>query len=263
MAKFFPMFSGSHGNATYVGGSSGGVLVDVGVSFKRIKQSLSQAGISLNDVKAVLITHEHNDHIKGLKVLLKNCPVPIIASRDTIYALEFSGAINYDTPRIYIDELEEYLLENMTIKRYSTSHDCKGSSCYTIGIGSETKTAVCTDLGVMSDEILDALSGCQLVMLESNHDPVMLRLGPYPPELKIRIGSDCGHLPNAVCAQTLATLYEKGTTRFVLAHLSETNNTPEKAASAARAALMDKGAVENSDYILYVAEKEGSRVIPL
>lgn len=263
MAKFFPMFSGSEGNATYVGGAFGGVLVDVGVSFKRIKNSLSGAGISLDQVKAVLITHEHNDHVKGLKVLLKNHPVPVIASRDTIYSLEFSGVINYDTPRIYIDELEDYLLEDMTIRRYATSHDCKGSSCYTVSIGADIKTAVCTDLGIMTDEIADALSGCQLVMLESNHDPVMLRLGPYPAELKIRIGSDRGHLPNAVCAQTLATLYEKGTTRFVLAHLSETNNTPEKAAAATRAALMDKGAVENSDYILYVAPKEGSRVIPL
>lgn len=263
MAKFFPMFSGSEGNATYIGGAFGGVLVDVGVSFKRLKNSLLGAGIALEDIKAILITHEHNDHVKGLKVLLKNHPVPVIASRDTIYALEFAGIIGYDTSRIYIDELEEYQLADMVIRRYPTSHDCKGSSCYTVGLGAELKTAVCTDLGIMTDEIVNALSGCQLVMLESNHDPVMLRLGPYPPELKIRIGSDRGHLPNAVCAQTLAMLYEKGTTRFVLAHLSETNNTPEKAASAARAALMDKGAVENSDYILYVAEREGSRVIPL
>lgn len=263
MAKFFPMFSGSEGNATYIGGADGGILIDAGVSFKRLKNSLLGAGIALDEIKAVLITHEHNDHVKGLKVFLKNRHVPVIASRDTIYALEFAGIISYDAPRIYIDELNEHLLDDMVIKRYPTSHDCKGSSCYTVSLGKEVKTAVCTDLGIMTDEIINALCGCQLVMLESNHDPVMLRLGPYPPELKIRIGSDRGHLPNAVCAQTLATLYEKGTTRFVLAHLSETNNTPEKAASAARAALMDKGAVENSDYILYVAEREGSRVIPL
>lgn len=263
MAKFFPMFSGSDGNATYIGASDGGILVDAGVSFKRLKNSLTCAGIDINSIKAVLITHEHNDHIKGLKVLLKNVPVPVIASRDTIYALEFAGAIAYDTPRIYIDELEEYTVGSMTVRRYPTSHDCKGSSCYKVKIGEDSSVAVCTDLGIMTDEIKNALSGCSLVMLESNHDPVMLRLGPYPPELKLRIGSDHGHLPNAVCAQTLSDLYEKGTTRFVLAHLSEANNTPEKAASAARAALMDKGAVENEDYILYVAEKEGGRVIPL
>ena len=115
----------------------------------------------------------------------------------------------------------------------------------------------------MSEDIKNLLKGSSLVMLESNHDPVMLRLGPYPAELKLRIGSNHGHLPNAVCAETLAELYEAGTNRFVLAHLSEQNNTPEKAASATRAALMDKGAVENEDYILYVAEKEGRRVISI
>lgn len=262
MAKFFPMFSGSKGNSTYVGDGNGGLLVDVGVSFKRINDALASAGLSPEDVKAILITHEHNDHIKGLKVFLKKHPVPVIASRDTIYALEFSGALSYDSPRVYIDECSEYALDGMRICRFATSHDCVGSGGYVVSTG-EIKVAVCTDLGIMTEEIKAQLSGCDLVMLESNHDPVMLRMGPYPAELKIRIGSDKGHLSNAVCAQTLAELYEKGTRRFVLAHLSEENNTPEKAASATRAALIDKGGVENRDYILYVAPPEGRRVIPL
>ncbi len=262
MAKFYPMFSGSDGNATYIGNADGGVLVDAGVSFKRIKTALAEGGISLSDIKAVLITHEHSDHIKGLKILLKNLSVPVIASRDTLYALEFAGAITFDTPRIYIDELEEYTAGSIKMRRFSTSHDCKGSSCYRLSLG-ETDVAVCTDLGVMTDDIKNAFAGCALVMLESNHDPVMLRMGPYPAELKVRIASDQGHLSNGVCAETLACLYERGATRFVLAHLSEANNDPEKAASLTRAALMDKGAVENRDYILYVAKKEGNRVIPL
>jgi phosphoribosyl 1,2-cyclic phosphodiesterase len=125
------------------------------------------------------------------------------------------------------------------------------------------KTAVCTDLGVITPDLIQAFAGANIVMLESNHDPVMLRLGPYPPELKLRVGSDKGHLPNALCAETIKALYEMGTNRFVLAHLSEVNNTPEKAASAVRAALMDIGAIENSDYILYVAPPQGKRVIPI
>ncbi len=263
MAKFFPMFSGSDGNATYIGNSVGGVLVDVGVSFKRIKNSLVSAGLTLEDVKAILITHEHNDHIKGLKVFLKNRTVPIVASRDTVYALEYAGAISYDTPRIYIDETPSADFDGIKVSRFPTSHDCAGSSGYVVELDGETKTAVCTDLGVMTDEVFAAISGAQTVLLESNHDPVMLRLGPYPAELKLRIGSDKGHLSNAICADTLAKLYEKGAVRFILGHLSEINNTPEKAAASARAALIDKGAKENSDYILYVAPKEGSRVISI
>ncbi len=263
MAKFYPMFSGSDGNSTYIGNSEGGVLVDAGVSFKRIKHALQDGGISLSDIKAVLITHEHSDHIKGLKILLKNISVPVIASRDTIYALEFAGAINFDTPRIYIDELGEHTIGTFKFKRFPTSHDCKGSSCFRVSLDAETDVAVCTDLGIMTEEIKTAFAGCRLVMLESNHDPVMLRMGPYPAELKVRIASDHGHLSNGVCAETLAHFYTQGTTRFVLAHLSEANNDPEKAASLTRAALMDKGAAENRDYILYVARKEGNRVIPL
>lgn len=257
------MFSGSEGNATYIGGAGGGVLVDVGVSCKRMKAALQNANIPLTDIKAVLITHHHNDHIKGLKVFLKNSTIPIIASRDTIYALEFLGIIDSAYPRIYIDEEETATLGDMEISSAKTSHDCLGSSCFSITIGKEQKVAVCTDLGIVTDEVKALLKGSALALLESNHDPVMLRLGPYPAELKLRISSNEGHLSNAVCAETLSELFETGTNRFVLAHLSEQNNTPEKAASATRAALMDKGAVENEDYILYVAPKEGNRVITI
>ena len=263
MAKFFPMFSGSEGNAAYIGGADTGVLVDVGVSYKRIKASLLAADIPLSYIKAVLITHHHNDHIKGLKIFLKNHPVPLVASRETVYALEFQKVIEKDHPRIYIDDVKEASFGNLVITSAPTSHDCPGSRCFAIKIGDEQKVAVCTDLGVMTDDIKSLLCGSSLVMLESNHDPVMLRLGPYPAELKLRIASNEGHLSNAVCAETLTELYLSGTNRFVLAHLSKQNNTPEKAAAAARAALMGRGAVENEDYILYIAETEGKRVISI
>lgn len=263
MAKFFPMFSGSKGNSTYIGSASGGILVDVGVTFKRIKAALCAGNIPLENIKAILITHEHNDHIKGLKVFLKNRKIPVVASRATLYALEYAQVISYDTPRIYIDETEEYTVSGLKIRRFATDHDCIGSSGYTVTINDGIKTAVCTDLGVMTEEIKTVLSGCDIVLMEANHDPVMLRQGPYPSELKLRISSDKGHLSNAVCAETLAYLYSGGTTRFVLGHLSEKNNTPEKAASAVRAALMDLNATENRDYLLYVAAEEGNRVIPI
>ncbi len=262
MAKFYPMFSSSKGNCTYIGNASGGLLVDAGVSFKRIKENLEEHDISLGNIKAVLITHEHNDHIKGLKVLLKKTGVPVIASRDTAYALEFHNIIDDCTPRVYIDDIDEYKLGEFIVRRFPTSHDCIGSSGYSIKLSDELKVAVCTDLGIVTDEVSSALSGCDLVMLESNHDPVMLRLGPYPPELKIRVSGDKGHLSNTVSAELIGRLYKSGTRRFVLAHLSENNNTPEKAESAARAALLDAGA-KNNDYILYVAPPEGGRVISI
>ena len=262
MAKFFPLFSGSKGNSTYIGGANGGVLVDAGVAFKRIQTALESANIPLDSIKAVLITHEHIDHVKGLKVLVKKLNIPVVASKQTITALINSGTLTDQTNLVYIDETKSFNVEDITVTRFATSHDCKGSSGFNVTV-SNIKTAVCTDLGVVTPEVISALKGLDIVMLESNYDPTMLRLGPYPPELKLRISSAEGHLSNAVCAQTVAELYKEGTRRFILGHLSENNNTPEKAASAVRAALIDLGAIENSDYILYVAPKEGSRVIPL
>ena len=262
MAKLYPMFSSSKGNCTYVGGARGGILVDAGVSFKKIETALTKGRITLEDIKAIAITHEHADHISGLKVLLKHINVPIIASRDTIYALEFLKIINDETPRIYADENEVISIEDITICRFATNHDCKGSSGYTFKIAQDVKMAVCTDLGGMTEEILENLKESNIVMLESNYDPVMLRMGPYPPELKLRVGGENGHLSNAVCADTVAKLFKMGCNRFVLAHLSENNNTREKAGSATNAALFDAGAKEN-DYILYIAPKQDGKVIAL
>ena len=263
MAKFFPIFSSSSGNSTYIGDGKGGVLVDVGVSYRRIKDALSAKSININSVKAVLITHEHTDLVKGLKTFLKNHKVPVIASRDTVYALEFHGMIDSDTHIVYIDEQKDFCLDGMLINGYPTSHDCIGSSCYTVSLGSGVKTAVCTDLGVMTEEIKNGIKGSDIILIEANHDPVMLRLGPYPPELKLRIASDKGHLPNAACAETAAELYALGTRRFVLGHISEHNNTADKASSAVRAALMDKNAKQDEDYLLYIAKKEDNQVIPI
>ena len=262
MAKFLPMFSSSSGNCTYIGNASGGLLVDAGVSFKRITEALCCEGIPLQNIKAVLITHEHTDHIKGLKALLKKVKVPVIASRDTVYALEFGEIIDDSVERVYIDETQECEVCGFKVSRFATSHDCKGSSGYTVQISEDIKVAVCTDLGKVTEQVFESLSGCNLVMLEANHDPVMLRLGPYPPELKLRIGSDEGHLSNAVSAELSARLFKNGTRRFVLAHLSEKNNTPDKAESAVRAALIDAGAKDN-DYILYVAPPHNGRMINL
>ena len=262
MAKFYPMFSGSKGNATYIGTAEGGVIVDVGVSAKRMCAALCSADITLDKVDAILITHEHSDHVRGLKTFLKKTGATLIASRKTLSVLKDMGLIEENTNIIYADEAEEISVKDMKIKRFATSHDCEGSSGYTISFG-KTKTAVCTDTGILTDEIRENLEGSKLVLLESNHDPVMLRLGPYPPELKVRIGSEKGHLANADCAAEIKRLYSLGTTHFVLAHLSENNNTTEKASSATRAALMDLGANINQDYILYVAPPEDGKVISL
>ena len=143
----------------------------------------------------------------------------------------------------------------MFVKSFRTSHDCRESNGYRIEMPDGRSIAVATDLGEMTGEVLSAITGCDLVMLESNHDVDMLREGSYPYVLKQRILSRYGHLSNDVCAQTLASLVKKGTTRFVLGHLSLENNLPELAYETSLRALRLEGAKEGRDYTMCVAPR--------
>ncbi len=262
MAKFCPLFSGSKGNCTYIENGNAALLVDAGVSFKRIREALEVRELDITKIKAVLITHEHGDHVSGLKTLLKKLAIPVIASRDTVYSLEFHKILTDKNERIYIDDTNSLELSGFRVTRFATSHDCVGSSGYRIQLSDELTVAVCTDLGIVTDCVRSGVMGADLVMIESNHDPVMLRLGPYTPDLKLRVSGVRGHLSNAVAASLCGELFKNGTRRFVLAHLSENNNTPEKAEAAVKASLFSAGA-RDGDYILYIAPTEGGRIISL
>lgn len=262
MAEFCPLFSGSTANCTYIGGTFGGILVDVGCSFRSLKTECEAKNIDLSAVKAILITHSHSDHVKGLKTTLKNLKVPVIASAETLASLIEDnifpeGALPFEIGGEAAD------INGVEVRFFSTSHDAVGSGGYTFILPNEYKISVCTDLGIVTDGVRNAISGSNLVMLESNHDLKMLKSGPYPPELKMRIMSDMGHLSNIAASAELKALLKGGANRFVLAHLSKENNLPHLAASAARASLLDLCAKENEDYILKVASPKNNGVIYL
>ena len=252
MSKICPLFSGSTGNSTYIGTEKGGILIDAGGSFKSISAAMEKAGSSYEDVKALIITHQHDDHIKGIRPFLNKTKADLIASSKTLEALAFSDKIPAGIKTIPIEE-KPTEISGIIINRFATSHDCEGSSGYTFILPDGKKFSLCTDLGYVSDEIRKELMGSFAVLLESNHDIEMLKRGPYPPMLKVRILSDKGHISNAACAAELGGLLKSGTTRFILGHLSRTNNTPSLAKSSAEAALMDLGAENGKDYILSVA----------
>ncbi len=262
MSRFCPLFSGSSGNSTFIGTSQYGILVDIGCSYKCTCAALLERNISPEDICAVAVTHTHSDHTGGLKTFLKKHPVPVIASRITLDALLESGIITENHPTICADEGEVTVCD-IKIKKIPTSHDCEGSAGYIFSLPDERRFALFTDLGYISDDILDGITGCDLVMLESNHDINMLKKGNYPFYLKERILSDCGHLSNASCASVLPTLVKSGTTRIVLAHLSRENNLPTLAFATAKSALIDAGLKENVDYILYVAPVRDGRMFIL
>jgi len=251
MAKLVPLFSGSSGNSAYIGGASGGILVDAGVSAKRLACALAAIGADPGRVGAVFVTHEHIDHIRGLRVLCERHGIPVFATPGTLRALERLGAL---TGKMRAEPMPPGGVEanGILVRPFATSHDAAEPCGYTCQAGDGEKYAVATDTGYLSDSVKDALRGCDTVMLESNHEVTMLQNGPYPYFLKRRILGDTGHLSNAACADFLPGLLRTGAARFYLAHLSRENNTPQLAYACAKAAFDTAGAREGIDYELRV-----------
>lgn len=258
MAMICPLFSGSTGNSTYISYENTGILVDAGASCKGILTALQNINCSPEVIKAIVVTHEHIDHIKGLKALLKKTGAMLLASNDTLEALDLKEAIPSNTNVMVLEN--EFCVEDINVSRFNTSHDCKGSSGYTFLLPNSKKISVCTDLGIVTDEVRSAITGSDVILIESNHDIEMLKRGPYPPQTKMRIMSDFGHISNNVCATEVKRLFENGTERFILGHLSLNNNTPLLARSATASALMDIGAAEGKDYLLKVAKPKENGV---
>lgn len=252
MAKFCSLYSSSSGNCTYIGTSQGGILVDIGVSAKRTEEALRHIGVDPSGISAVFITHEHSDHICGVKVFAKRYGIKVYASAGTLAGMEELNALD---PKIRTEVIPSSGVEasGIFVRPFLTPHDTRESTGYSVLTPDGKRISVATDIGMVTDTVMDAIHGSDLVLLESNHDVNMLRMGPYPYFLKQRILSDHGHLSNENCAKTAVRLVESGTTRLVLGHLSKENNIPSLAYETTRSAMTVAGATEGVDYLLTVA----------
>ena len=221
--------SSSSGNCMLLSQGKTNILIDAGITMRRIVKSLAQAGLSMEDIGGVLITHEHSDHISGLKMLLKHYPIEIYAPR-TVAACVVD-ALPEAEGRVHVIPVgERFEIGELSVLAFHTSHDTDESVGYRFD--AEGSFAVATDTGCVTDEIKNAITGAETVLLESNYDEQLLINGPYPPMLKRRILSNRGHLANNDCAEFARFLVENGTSRVILGHLSRTNNTPELALAA-------------------------------
>lgn len=252
MAELCALYSGSTGNSYFIGSKTAGVLVDIGRSARQTTNILKRCAVDPLAVSGILITHEHSDHISGLRVFASKYRIPVFASAGTLTALESMGVLDGSFPAYTIDGTLQ--LGAMQVSTFRTPHDCAESMGYRVRTADDRVVTVATDLGYVTPEIEASLMGADLTVIESNHDIGMLRTGPYPYALKRRILSDCGHLSNTACAELLPTLFENGTKRFMLAHLSRENNTPDIARQTAVCGMQMAGIEEG--YILDVAPIE-------
>lgn len=254
MARFCPLFSGSSGNSAFVGNSNEGLLVDAGVSCKRILDALAAREIELDTIRGILITHEHSDHIKGLKVLTKRLNVPVYSSALVLNYLAENGCV---APGCELRELAPVNeIAGMQVTPFHTPHDSIDSMGFRIETADSRVISIATDLGVVTEEVHEHILGAHLVMIESNYDKRMLECGTYPYFLKQRIKSSHGHLSNDDCAGQVSELVQSGTTRIFLAHLSRENNLPQLALEHTKCSLDAAGAREEFDYLLQVAPRE-------
>lgn len=240
MLKVATLASGSSGNCTVVSDGQVHILIDAGISAKRICCGLAELGIDPKELAAVLITHEHSDHIGGLQVLCKKVGADIYATEPTAARICFRTEGLGARFRVFAPG-DGFMVGNLRVGSFATSHDCACPVGYHITAGGR-KLTLCTDTGVVTQEIWEGVQGAHLLIGEFNYDPAMLRDGPYPPQLKVRIGGDWGHLSNEAGGELAAHAALCGTEKVVLAHLSKENNLPALALAAARRAMEALGA---------------------
>lgn len=219
------LYSGSKGNSVLIESEKAKILIDAGKSARALCSALIEAGVGIDEIDAIFITHEHRDHISALEVLLKHHKIPLHIVEASANKLHFRDESVYDglicthTPIFTVE------IGDMVVKSFPTPHDSEYSVGYTIEIGDKT-IGYATDIGYVTSEIKSALTGCESVVIECNHDEEMLMNGSYTYDLKLRIRSNRGHLSNTDCAAFVSDLCFIGTKNVLLAHLSEENNDP-------------------------------------
>ena len=235
------LYSGSSGNAVLLSAAGVNILVDAGKSARALCNALNEAGSDIKKIDAIFITHEHADHTGALEIISKKYSIPVhitTASADNMVCGSYLRSAAVMHPPLFSAQVGQ-----VTVTSFATSHDsacCVGYRFeFEDGEGHHA-VGLATDTGCVTEDMVKSLTGCESVVLECNHDPDMLRFGPYPFPLKQRIGSRFGHLSNDDCAAFASQLAETGTRRFLLAHLSRENNSPEVALAAVRAAVPDE-----------------------
>ena len=258
--------SGSSGNCVYVGSDATHLLIDVGISGKRIEAGVAELGLKLSEIDGIFITHEHTDHISGLGVLARKYGLPIYGTRGTIAAIRQAYTLgNIDEELFhYINTDEKCTVKDVTLYPIRTSHDAAEPVAYRVSHDRQ-KMAIITDLGCYNDYTVECLKDLDVLYLEANHDIHMLQVGPYPYYLKQRILGEKGHLSNEAAGKLLSRLLHDKMQAVMLGHLSKENNLPELAYESVRVEVtMSDTPYTADDFPMYVARRsEVSQMIEI
>ena len=258
MLRFISFGSGSSWNCYYLGTATDGLMIDIGIGIRTLKKYCKDYGIQLQSVKHLLITHDHADHIKSVGSFSYEYHVPVYATKAVHNGIDH----NYCIQRKVADEMKQYIevgqpftVGDFQVRPFAVPHDASENVGYEIQAEGVTLVLV-TDVGSVTEDVKDAISRANYLIIEANHDVEMVQNGPYPAYLKKRILSPTGHLSNAECGKTIAENMTEDLRHVWLCHLSEENNHPELARKTVETILRDYGIVSGKDVELEVLRRQ-------
>ena len=264
--RMMSIASGSSGNCIYIGSEDTHILIDAGISRKRIVDGLKEVDLSLNDISAVFVTHEHSDHIKGLGVMSRKEAINIYSTEGTINGIKDTSSLGEIPDDVFIPIMPDtdIKVKDLNIHAFSVSHDAADPVAYTVSDG-RNKAGIITDLGFYDDYIVNNLEGCEAMIVEANHDINLLQVGSYPYYLKRRILGNKGHLSNETSGQLINSLLNDKVKSIMLGHLSKENNYDKLAYETVRLAIdMSANEFKAADFNIEVASRnEPSRIVTL
>ena len=254
MLNFTSLYSGSSGNCLFVETENTKILVDAGVSLKRIETGLTSINVSPEDIDGVIVTHEHSDHIQSLGNLSKKFNIPVYATSKTYDAMPKQTEKISDINKNNIKIDEHFSIGDINITPFQIPHDAADPCGFTIVVGNK-KISIATDIGHMNNNILKYIDGSEFILLEANYDSNVLKYTKYPFKLKERIAGPNGHLSNKIAGQTINYLIKSGLKNAVLGHLSKESNFPELAYQTVIDELLSNG-TNIDDFKLSVANRD-------
>ena len=253
MLNFCSLYSGSSGNSLFVESNNTKLLIDCGTSAKKIESALDSINIDITDIDAILVTHEHSDHIQGLGTVSKKYNIPVFANCETWNAMQTQKSkIDLNNQKTF-ENNTEFQIGNLQILPFSTPHDAANPCGFNICNGNK-KISIATDLGHVNETLLNNLKHSSFILLEANYDPEVLKVSKYPYLLKQRIAGPKGHLSNSTAGKVISNLIKKDLKEVMLGHLSKENNFPELAYQTVTEELIHNN-IDTKDIKISVASR--------